>query len=70
MTKAMCFMCSKELDDVEKSMEELVDLRFPVFCSLVCSSGFPDNGTELFNNVFIEIEQHLERENARIEGLK
>jgi len=49
MTTAKCFNCGKELG-IGKSMEELLDDILPVFCSLQCSTQFPNRYTNEFDS--------------------
>lgn len=56
MSQAVCFSCEDELP-LGRSMEELIGDRFPVFCSTICSSRFPDNGTEEFDERLKELSQ-------------
>ena len=58
MTQAKCFSCKRPLE-VGTPMEQLLKDRFPVFCSVACSTIFPDNGTDLFEARFNEFKNQL-----------
>lgn len=58
--KAKCFECGEELIGVGKSMEDLIEIRFPVFCCQVCADSFPDNGTNEFENKLKELTPNTE----------
>ena len=59
--RAICFECEVELM-VGKSMEELLDMKFPVFCCQACADNFPDNGTKEFEDRIIDLKQRLRKE--------
>ena len=48
MSQAVCFECEHILTGVKKPMEELINIRLPLFCNMNCSMLFPDNGTPEF----------------------
>ena len=60
MTKARCFWCGNDLG-IGKSMEELLEDRLPVFCSINCSTSFPDNGTTEFEEIISILSSLLEQ---------
>lgn len=47
MTNPICFNCGMPMI-FGRTMEEQLDTRLPVFCSIQCSIEFPDNGTPEF----------------------
>lgn len=53
--KAKCFECGKELE-IGKTMEELIELRLPLFCCTECSTRFPNNNTNDFDKRFEELK--------------
>ena len=59
MTQAMCFNCEKKLE-MGKPMEELLDIEFPVFCSVECADNFPDGGTKEFKERIKLLEKKIQ----------
>ena len=49
MTKAKCFHCGRELP-IGKTMEELLKIEMPVFCSNECADYFAEPDTKEFKD--------------------
>ena len=47
MTQARCFNC-RSVIITTRPLEDLIKIKFPVFCCVDCSLKFPDNGTKEF----------------------
>ena len=45
------------LPTVQKTLEELIEMRLPIFCSTKCSLEFPDNGTPEFEQKLKELSK-------------
>ena len=56
MSKAKCFACGKEMYVGGKTMEELLQLEMPVFCTEACAESFPYHDTPLFDEKIIELK--------------
>jgi len=56
MSKAKCFACGKEMFVGGKTMEELLQLEMPVFCTEACAESFPYHDTPLYNEKIIELK--------------
>lgn len=48
MTDAVCFDCKGYLPEMKQTMEDLIKIGLPMFCSVSCSMRFPNNGTKEF----------------------
>lgn len=55
--QARCFNCEKQIMNLLKPMEELVDIEFSVFCCLNCADEFPGKGTEEFKKRIKELKE-------------
>ena len=56
MSKAKCFACGKEMYVGGKTMEELLQLEMPVFCTEACAETFPYHDTPLFDEKIIDLK--------------
>ena len=62
MSKARCFNCKVGLPVCGKSLEELIEIKLPIFCSTECSLNFPDNGTKEFNDKIKELGKYSDKQ--------
>ena len=51
-----CFECGEVLQS-EITMEKLISLGLPIFCSIKCSNKFPNNGTKEFKRRLKQLEK-------------
>jgi len=57
--KMRCFNCHKILDSDKPIIDDLIDLKFPVFCSGSCSLKFPPSYSPEFETRIKEMKKFI-----------